>query len=521
MSTNYADILRILSQGQGPQTTALPGGLGNPEIQQPSTLPAQDLIASPDPANPRPPDVQMEGMRRMLTDFTYSLGMGLEASSQGARGRGLRTTAGMGAILKVPEQLQAAREKARLDMATEQQRLAAARASEANATKTSLMLPAQIQALMAGTNKTNVQANDIPQARSTANESAATAATRAKYISTPQGLMDVSTPTPTVVPGSAPIEFTVTPDIAEKFGVPELSGAKVPTSTFNEIIKGKNPKLQLTPIQEAEGKLGLYSVNLETGEKIRVGDAKTGLLDPAVEAQKIRIAKAAADNRQPTVDPSDVKWIADQVDEDSTGTMMTKLVGTNQKLKQQVTHELATRDADLHILTAATRQLGETAHELMPNFDHVQELLTDNGVKQALGPLGSRWQEFLAGKIGTSDPAFRGLAPQTIGKMNDLRTFVSLLQTGTMRAHIGARGNTALQQKFENLFNADKMDASTLKDTLGSARSFLKTYENAVYGPGNANPSGTSTLMVGPDGKQWQVPPDKVSIFEQNGYKRK
>ncbi len=545
MSSNIADILqRILSQQQpAPQVPASAdfGSAGQAATTgAPQPLPPEDDIVSPNSQQPNPPDQRMEGYRRLLTNFTYSLGTGLEAATQGGRGKALRTEAGMGAILQTPMKIQQAQEAYKAQAVKEANVAAQTKLSQTKAdteANKNLMLPAQLQDLIAKTQNTQAKTSDISANRDTLNTTANATAQKNKFISTPQGLFDISGDNPTKVAGSEPVEFTVSEDIAKNFGVPDLAGAKVPTSTFNEIIKQKNPKLQLSPMQNPDGTTGLYSVNLETGEKIKVGDAKSGLLSPEEEAQKIRIASAAYNSRNPELDAGDVKYIADQVDNDPTGTILTKLVGTNQKLRQQVVHELNGRDSDLRVLTASTRQLGETAHELMPNFDHALEILNDNGVKQAMGPLGSRWQEFLAGKIGTSDPAFRGIDPATISKMNDLRTFVSLLQTGTARAHVGARGSAALQTKFENMFNSNKMDATTLRDALSSTKDFLGTYDRAVYGmqsginkptpvdgahaaavkiQGGQKPG--TTRMSDASGKLFDVPNANVALFKQNGY---
>src|ERR1041385_5014181 len=115
-------------------------------------------------------------------------------------------------------------------------------------------------------------------------------------------------------------------------------------------------------------------------------------------------------------------------------------------------------------------------------MDETIAALNDPKVQAAMGPLGSRWQEFVAGKIGSSDPTLRGLDADTISKLNRLRAFMSLEQTGTARAHAGARGSQGLQDKFENLVNSTRMDARTAIDSLTAARDFLSGYEKQVYG---------------------------------------
>lgn len=104
------DILASLLRGQGPSPMAMGGGApddygDNPDEPQTMMRP-EDLIVSPNPSQPRSRDQRMEGIRRLLTDFTFTLGSGMSAASQNPRGRAQRTMAGQGAILQVPEFLQ-------------------------------------------------------------------------------------------------------------------------------------------------------------------------------------------------------------------------------------------------------------------------------------------------------------------------------------------------------------------------------------------------------------------------------
>ncbi len=121
MSTNIQDVIaRLLGQpssifggSQAQQNTMGPTwptandfGMSDPNV----ATPPEDFIASPNPSQPLPPEVRMEGYRRFLTNFTYGLGSGLTAATQNPVGRGLRTQAGMGAILQQPMVLQKAKE---------------------------------------------------------------------------------------------------------------------------------------------------------------------------------------------------------------------------------------------------------------------------------------------------------------------------------------------------------------------------------------------------------------------------
>lgn len=194
-----------------------------------------------------------------------------------------------------------------------------------------------------------------------------------------------------------------------------------------------------------------------------------------------KVAENTFNRNNPGADEDNVKKIADQVENDPTGTLINKLVGTDKKLRHQVTNELMARDADIRVLNPSTRQLGESAHAIIPKIDDTIKILNDPKIINAMGPLGSRWQDFIAGKVGSSDPLWRNLDPETIQKINRLRVTIGLTQTGVARAHIGARGSEGLQAKFAALFNTDKMDAKTLQDSLQATRDFLSTYEKAVY----------------------------------------
>lgn len=119
---------------------------------------------------------------------------------------------------------------------------------------------------------------------------------------------------------------------------------------------------------------------------------------------------------------------------------------------------------------AATRQMADTARSLRPKMDDVIKKLQDPKYAKLLGPIAGRWNEFMLGKVGTGNP-----------DLAYLRATIGLLQTGAMRAHVGARGGSALLSKFEGLMNAKNMDAKTLRSSLMAVRDFLKGYESQIY----------------------------------------
>ena len=79
-----------------------------------------------------------------------------------------------------------------------------------------------------------------------------------------------------------------------------------------------------------------------------------------------------------------------------------------------------------------------------------------------LGPLASRYQEFMAGTVGQGDP-----------EVEELRTKMGLLATGLMQVHVGARGSAQMLEHFEDMANAKKMDGPTLLSGLNAENNYV------------------------------------------------
>jgi hypothetical protein len=80
-----------------------------------------------------------------------------------------------------------------------------------------------------------------------------------------------------------------------------------------------------------------------------------------------------------------------------------------------------------------------------------------------LGTVASRWNEFVAGRVGAGDPEFEAL-----------RTKVGLSNSLLMNLHMGARGASAMLEHFEDLANAKKMNAETLRTGIASELNYAK-----------------------------------------------
>src|SRR5438105_3822797 len=93
----------------------------------------------------------------------------------------------------------------------------------------------------------------------------------------------------------------------------------------------------------------------------------------------------------------------------------------------------------------------------------IMQLVDKMDAAGKLGPIASKWNDFLAGKIGAGDPDYAAL-----------RAKMGLSATKLMQAHVGSRGGAFMLEQFEELVNAGKMDAPTLKAGLASELNYMQ-----------------------------------------------
>jgi hypothetical protein len=114
-------------------------------------------------------------------------------------------------------------------------------------------------------------------------------------------------------------------------------------------------------------------------------------------------------------------------------------------------------EAARHWLTLASKN-GDT-----PETMGIMQLIDKMDKEGKLGIAASRWSDFMAGKVGAGDREFTAL-----------RAKMGLANTKLMQAHVGSRGGAFMLEHFEDLANAGKMDAQTLKAGVGSELDYMK-----------------------------------------------
>jgi hypothetical protein len=150
-----------------------------------------------------------------------------------------------------------------------------------------------------------------------------------------------------------------------------------------------------------------------------------------------------------------------------------------------------------HWLNLANKQGDAKA---APEDMGIMQLVDKLDSEGKLGPIASRWNEFMTGKVGAGDP-----------EVAALRAKMGLSTTLLMQAHVGSRGSAQMLEHFEDLANQKKLDGPTLKAALGAEVSYVQDKAMDPNPPSYGKPaakSGTtpSTTAKPPEGATHKVP---------------
>jgi hypothetical protein len=121
--------------------------------------------------------------------------------------------------------------------------------------------------------------------------------------------------------------------------------------------------------------------------------------------------------------------------------------------------------------------------------------------KNALGPLASRWNDFMIGTWGggTGDP-------ETDALFEALRTKIGLSQTLLMNLHVGSRGGSYMLEHFEDLANQKKLNANLLRIGIKSELNYAE--DRAMLptgaGGGGGETGGPKPPKEADTGMKWQ-----------------
>lgn len=126
--------------------------------------------------------------------------------------------------------------------------------------------------------------------------------------------------------------------------------------------------------------------------------------------------------------------------------------------------------------TSQTRSSGEFASTILPHIDTLKTLIANADAKGYIGPMGGRYQSFMSGKVGSTGD------PQADYLLGQLRSTKDFLASGTMKAHVGARGGGDLLEHFLADMDTGKQSAQVLYGELDALKPFMEGYQQAGRG---------------------------------------
>lgn len=238
--------------------------------------------------------------------------------------------------------------------------------------------------------------------------------------------------------------------------------------------------------ERVKGEYGLASDRLRGDTARDVENIRGGY---GVEEQAMHnrgLIGAAQGRGGQAVDEGSVNYLAEQATRDAS--LLTKIP---MAMRPAVLQRMSEGGADVNTMTNQTRQMSETANDLLPMIHNIetqaQDLQKSGNFDLVSSPLR---QFFVKHGMGT----LLGYGDDAAGKSGQFQTDLGLLQSGVARAHAGARGagNSEMAARFEQLMNAGG-DLPTFLGQLKGVRDLLTIYGQhtnpSIGGDPYANPN--------------------------------
>lgn len=266
-----------------------------------------------------------------------------------------------------------------------------------------------------------------------------------------------------IPPSSAPttatamVEDTSAPQIASSSMSPNISDS----DTMNTPIIRRVPSTGAPPASAPASDLQSQFLDLQNQFK----NGEIGNKEYQRGLESIRVGARLA----PKTPPESVQFIGNDADGnpllmDKQGNIKRGVVpGKGPVMPKQST-----------MPTMTTRGSAEFAAALLPHVQEMRNLIQQADAQGYIGPGAGRiYGQFLAGTVGTTGD------PQADALLGKLRTTDSLIRSGMLRTHFGARGGQQMYDKFAQMLNTGKQSAAMLNGSLDQMSSFLKGYAEA------------------------------------------
>lgn len=478
-----SDVIPSMPGGMTPQLGTPPPSMQGPPQQKPQTpsvgMPILakflgDMFGSQGtrgyhdmgPGQPARPVSRLDSFEGFLGQFLNAFSQGMSASGHGP-GANIR---GAGAAMQAPyqqalqqyglgqqqqmQQAQMAQEQARTEQTQEQTRMLGQMVT--------IQTPYGPQTMPYA-----IAQKAYPAAISA--EGKVQAAKVNRYMPSPFGILDKQTGR--LVEGqNSPVGsfVTVTPEMQQQFNLPQqLVGKMVKLTDISSYARGEG-SLE-TVVRGAEDS---YTVNKLTNAKTALNVGNPG--ENRLAWAKYGLQKA-------------------QFERDTFGQLFGKFGDAYPSLVSLV-------DPDGNVLgwkspaapTSSIKTQAQQAQDLSKLFTDVRTELAKAQAQGKLGPASGRINEYLTGKVGLDDPLFA-----------KTRALGSLVASGMLKAHFGARGGQEMFGHFESLFNTGRMTIGDLNGALDGFSVFMNQYASRVQ---TTKPGGPAAAPKGGQPKIQFIP---------------
>jgi hypothetical protein len=238
-----------------------------------------------------------------------------------------------------------------------------------------------------------------------------------------------------------------------------------------------------------------------------------GLVQSKAGAQSAGTAEGRYKTEMARVNATDVQRAAWEIAHDFSKASL--FMKGSQAFKDRVMTELTNKGYDVNKISEATRQMAETAQDILPMMDSIADDAKKFSDLGMMGPIQGRWQDFLTGKIGVTELAGDDPAKQAIA--GKFRTEVDLLQKAVLRAHAGARGAGSPEglDRMEQMLNISHMDLPTFLSSMSGFQGWMQQYAKHLPSWGARGQEPDPNVPPPPETPDRPVPTDMNAYLQQ------
>lgn len=279
---------------------------------------------------------------------------------------------------------------------------------------------------------------------------------------------------------------------------PEKTGTTPEAQTLHDLMTGENGQPRLNPeTKKPYSYLEAYQATKQAAQDVKPEPVAPAHVtyDAGIPVSVTGADKKTYDINDPNL-PAELKPLVQSATRAHSQHIKEETDRQARAMAQQEKMFNARQEA----LTNTTKTMVEAAPKVLALAERLNSLI-DQQV-QTLGPAASRWQEFMAGRVGSPNPEF-----------TKLRTDAGLLQTLLMRMHVGSRGGEYIMKHFQDLLDTGRQSPENMKAALEE----ITQYAHDVQSEGGKGEFGNNRQKP----PQFTVPPGAPAAPKEDGHKLK